>query len=98
MGLDSNAVVGLQGLQVCPQETLVTSIWKMRLRRGSIHSDPNTCLADEVVILDNRLPDRESSLDLVSILLLPWRQQVTPHPQVCLHPPLDVLNEPVNPD
>ena len=27
MGFDSNAIVGLQGLQVCPQEALVTSIW-----------------------------------------------------------------------
>ena len=98
MALDSIPVVDLQALQVCPQETLVASIWQMRVQRGTIRSDPNTCLADEVVSFNNRLPDRESSLDLMSILLLPWRQQVTPHPQVCLHPPLDVLDQPVDPD
>ena len=98
MGLDSNTVVGLQGLQVCPQETLVTSIWKLSVQRGLLNSGHKTCLADEVVSLDDRLPDWESSLDLVSVLLLPWRQQVAPHPQVCLHPPLDVLDQPVDPD
>ena len=98
MSPDGVFEVGLKRWKYAPQETLVTSIWQMRVQKGLIQSDLNTCLADEVVSLNDRLPDWESSLDLVSILLLPWRQQVTPHSQVCLHPPLDVLDQPVDPD
>ena len=56
-----------------------------------------TCLTDEVVSLLDGLPDWQAAHDLMALLLILRGQQVPPHPEVHLHPLLDVLDKAVYP-